>query len=235
MARGTTLGQLVTDTRIEARLDPNPALSLNVAPLIQRVIQREQERLYDEFDWPFLRVTRDIQMQAGERYYDFPDDMNLERVEKVDYFWGGKWLPLTRGITTDQYNTYNSDIGIAIEPAYRWDMKDTGDGPQMEIWPIPATNIPVVRLTGIRQLAKLMEDADRADLDDMMLVLFAASEMTKDPANKNELSQRAKKRQSVQQGLTSRTRKNTFVLGGKPADDDRQGNRPPLVAYVRNQ
>ena len=232
MARGTTFGQMVNKVRLEANLDPSPALSLNLLPKIQLLIQTEQERLYDDFDWPFLKITRDVAVAAGQRYYDLPTDLNLERVDKVDYYWGNKWFPLTRGVGTDQYNTYDSDQGVKIEPALRWDVKDTGDSAQIEIWPIPVTNGRLVRFSGIRKLNPILADADVLDLDDMMVSLFVASMIVKDPTTKQELSQRAKKRQTVMQGLTSHTRGNTFVLGGKGPDDDRRP-RTPLVAYVR--
>jgi hypothetical protein len=39
MARGVTLGELVTKLRIAARYDPNPALSKNMVPLFEQTIR----------------------------------------------------------------------------------------------------------------------------------------------------------------------------------------------------
>lgn len=234
MARGTTLGQLVHDLRIEAGLDPNPALSLNVVPKLQQLIRREQERLYDEFDWPFLRITRDVVLQAGDRYYDIPNDMNLERIERIDYFWGDKWYPLERGICTEHYNIHDSDADIRQEPAARWDVKDTGSGEQVEIWPIPVTNGRLVRFTGIRKLTPLITDADRADLDDMMVVLFAAAEYLGEGKPEAQIKrEKARTRLNLMKSRSHQTRTSSFNWS-KPDQDNTIRDRTPQVAYVRN-
>lgn len=233
MARGTTLGQLVNDLRIEVGLDPNPALSMNVDAQLRQKLRMEQERLYDEFDWPFLRITFDLPLQAGERYYDVPATLNLERIEKVDYQWAGKWYPVNRHIGTDQYNIYDSDADLRIEPAERWDVKDTGSGEQIEVWPIPPGDGNLLRFTGIRKLAPLLNDPDRADLDDQVLVLFAAAEQISDQKKAAEKRQKAVTRLHTLEGRVTHTRSNSFVLGGAPQPDERHRPRSPLVAYVR--
>jgi len=234
MARGTTLGQLVQDLRIEAGLDPNPALSLNVVPRLEQLIRREQERLYEQFDWPFLRITRDVTLQAGDRYYDIPNDMNLERIERVDYFWGDKWYGLERGIDVNDYNIHDSDADVRQEPAARWDVKDTGSGEQVEIWPIPVTNGRLVRFTGIRKLKPLITQADRADLDDMMIVLFAAAEYLGEGKPEAQIKrQKANDRMTTLKARVIQTTTSSFNFNSSP-DHNRIRDRTPQVAYVRN-
>lgn len=235
MARNTTFGQLIDMTVLEAGMDPTPALTSNIRPLIQAAIKREYERLYDEFDWPFLRIFADVYTQAGQRYYDVPDDMNFDRIEKVDYLWGNRWFPLTRGIDLTHYNTFNSDAGVRCDPAYRWDIKWTGDASQIEIWPIPVTNDQKVRFTGIRHMTRLVDDADRCDLDDQMVTLFAAAELL---ARKNAPEAQLKQQKAVERyrlirGRSIQSRKNTFNFASGP-EPEHQLKRRPLVAYVRN-
>lgn len=230
--RGATLAQMVNDLRIEARYDPDPALSVNIVPLLRRTLVRTQEFLYDEFDWPFLRVTRDIDLEAGSRYYDFPDDLNLERVQKMDVLYGDQWRPVTRRIDITAYNAQDSDTDQRNDPVQLWDVIDTGDAPQIEVWPIPAT-AGRIRLTGIRSLAPLVEDSDRADLDDMMLVLYAAGELlaaAKDDLAEVKFSQ-GKARRETMQGRSTKTRHNRFSLGGcQPEPDEHER---VTVAYAR--
>lgn len=78
MARGKTLGQLVVALRHEARHSPDAALGLNTLASIKEALARTQERLYDAYDWPFLNIYRDIVTVPGQRYYDFPTDLNPE-------------------------------------------------------------------------------------------------------------------------------------------------------------
>lgn len=234
MARGTTLGELVTQLRIAARYDPNPALSLNLVPLMQQTIRDTQERLYDEFDWPFLRVRQDKILAAGQRYYDIPSELNLERIQAVDVRFGNVWLPVERGITLDHYNARDSDADAREDPAQRWEVMDTGEGEQLEVWPIPLTNGAALRFTGIRKLTPLVEAGDIADLDDQLIVLFAAGELmggAKNPAAQIKFTQGAKRLETLQ-GRVTKTRTNSFVLGGEAPAQSRH-DRTPLVAYVR--
>lgn len=233
MARGKTFGELITELRIAARYDPNPALSLNLVPLMQQTIRATQERLYDDFDWPFLRVRRDKVLAAGQRYYDIPADLNLERIIAVDVQDGGKWLPVERGITLDHYSSIDSDADQRSTPVTRWEVMDTGAGEQIEVWPIPSADGALLRFTGIRKLTPLVENGDNADLDDQLIVLFAAGELmggVKNPDAQIKFSQ-ANKRMELLQGRVTKRRTNTFVLGGGSAGTDPE--RTPLVAYAR--
>lgn len=235
MARGTTLGELVTQLRIAARYDPNPALSLNLVPLMQQTIRDTQERIYDEFDWTFLKVQADKTLAAGQRYYDMPTNLNLERVVKVDVRHHDRWLPVERGISLDHYNSRDSDNDEREDPVTRWDVIDTGDGEQIEVWPIPDSDGTLLRFRGIRKLNPLVEDSDIADLDDQLIVLFAAGELlggAKNDVAKIKLAQGAKRLETLQ-GRVTKTRSNSFVLGGGASPHVRR-DRTPLVAYVRD-
>jgi hypothetical protein len=232
MARGKTLGELVNDLRITARMDPNPALSINMVPLLKLTLNREQERLYDDFDWPFMRIRRDVTLQAGQRYYDIPADLNLERIEKVEYLYGSEWRDLTRGIGQEQYSSIDSDNGERSDPTLRWDVLDTGTREQVEFWPIPLTDDQIVRFTGIGKLGTMVNDADRALLDDQMLVNFAAAEIVKDDRLASELRAKAVTRFNTLKGRVTQTRTNTFGLGTGAPDDCHEAPRIS-VAYVR--
>jgi hypothetical protein len=234
MARGVSFGELVTKLRIAARYDPSPALSLNMVPLMKQTLSDTQERLYDEFDWPFLRITAAKTMAAGQRHYDIPTTLNLERIQKVDIRHGDKWLPVERGITLDHYNASDSDEDVRSDPVTRWEVKDTGSGEQSEVWPVPASDGAELRFTGIRKLAPLVNTSDIADLDDQIIVCFAAGELlggAKNPEAQLKFAQ-GKKRLETLQGRVTKRRNNTFVLGGSnPAPDP---DRTPNVAYVRD-
>jgi len=236
VARNTTFGQLIEMTMIEAGMDPTPALSMNVRPLVKAAIKREYERLYDEFDWPFLRVTEDVLTQAGQRYYDVPDTINFDRIEKVDYLWGDRWVPLDRGIDVSNLNTYNSDEDERSDPMLRWDIKWTGDTTQIEVWPIPASNEIPIRFTGIRNMTRLVGDGDRCDLDDQMVSMFASAELL---ARKNSPEAQLKQQKAVERyrlirGRSIQTRANNFNFSNAPKPATRS-ERDVWVAYVRNQ
>lgn len=236
MARGATLGELLTKLRIAARYDPNPALSKQFEPLFRQTLSDVQERLYDQFDWPFLKVQADKALVAGERYYDVPANMNLERINAVDVVVGGIWQPVERGISLDNYSGCDSDAGARRDPVERWDIIDAGDGEQVEVWPIPATNGGKLRFSGLRKLKPLVDDSDRAELDAQLIVCFSAAELLvgrNDNEAQLKLSQGGS-RLKLLQGRVTKNRRGGFVLGGKRCDDDGYGY-PRGVTVVATQ
>lgn len=180
MARGTTLIKLIDDLRAEARLSQNPAHNAQARDAQMRQLQRVQEWLWADFTWPHLRVERQIPIVTGQRYYDLPDDLDVDRVEKAEIFASGTWVPLYGGIDGRHYAAFNSDLDQRSWPPRAWKL---GEGNDIELWPISDqdsaadTREGYLKLTGIRRLKPLIADGDRADLDDIMLVLYAAAEI----------------------------------------------------------
>lgn len=180
MARNVTLGELIDDVRAEAGHSLQPNLGAAMREVLVKIIQRQQRRLWEDFDWPFLRVDRDVPAQAGQRYYDFPDDLSIERLEKIEFKWGDRWHKLDYGIGPTELDQYDSDRDVRSWPIYRWQEAEDN---QIEVWPVPANNGSTVavdgmiRFTGIRNLRPLVSESDRADLDDTLLVLYSAAEI----------------------------------------------------------
>lgn len=190
MARNTQLGQLVEMLREETGRATSQAVGVDDLPQLKNKIRRTQEVLYDEFDWPFMRQVFPVkQLNAHERYYDFPIGLNLERVERVNVLFSGVYWEIQRGISFEDYTFLNSDLGITMDPAQKWDVRSTGSGvsvaTQVEIWPVPASSSQKIQFIGKRNLRPLIADSDLADLDDQMIVLTAATELL---ARRNDAS-----------------------------------------------
>lgn len=180
MARNVTLGELIDDLRAEAGHSLQANLGTAMREVLVKVLQRQQKRLWDDYDWSFLRVDRDVLTQNGQRYYNLPADMKLESIERVEFKWGDQWQPLEYGIHGEHYSEFDSDKDIRSMPVYRWQPYENN---QIEIWPIPsqdanaANKTGAVRITGKRNLRPFVAQADQADLDDTLLVLFSAAEI----------------------------------------------------------
>lgn len=187
MARGATLEAILTDVRMEARLSANTAHNVQDRDRQIHLIQREQERLWEEADWPHLRVERFMPLQAGQRFYDpaslqneagtVKGDLAMDRIESVEVKDGGEWLRLGNGVGRGQYAAYDSALDERADPAQAWRIYEDG---QIEIWPIPETNAGddqegYLRFTGIRTLQTFVDLGDRADLDDRLIALYAAA------------------------------------------------------------
>jgi hypothetical protein len=183
MARNTLLVKLLDDLRAEARLSLNPAHNADDRLRQIKILQKHQQRLWEDFRWPHLRVERQISLQSGQRYYSPPKDMIIENIERIDIFRDAAWVPLAPQINAAYYTTWNSDLGERAWPPLRWDFHNGDEGDEIEVWPIPDQNADVTTLdgfmqfTGIRSLKPLVADTDKADLDDQMLIAFAAADI----------------------------------------------------------
>lgn len=240
--RGQTLDKLLNGLRAEARLSLDPAHNTNDRAAQVMHLQRVQEWLWDDHDWPFLRVERTIPVVAGQRFYDFPEDLSLDRVEKLEFFADGAWCLLAPGIDSGCYTIRNPELGETDWPPRRWRLyEDAAETDQantrFEIWPVPDRDLDSstldgqLKFTGIRRLQPLVADTDRADLDDRMIVLFAAAERlasagSKDAKLKQDL---ALKRYAKMRGETQIVRRfRMFGIGG--CERSRFGI--PIVAVV---
>ena len=177
--RGATLVKLLDSLRAECGISLNPAHNPQNRDTQIGTLQRVQETLWGDFAWPHLRVERAIDVQAGQRYYDMPDDLDIDRIEKIEFRDGSAYLPLHWGIEACHYAAMDSEIGARSWPVQRVAITE---GEQLEAWPIPANDFNAtsldgrIKITGIRKLRPLVADSDRADLDDNLLVLYAAAE-----------------------------------------------------------
>lgn len=234
MARGKTLLKLLQDFRAEIRASGNAAHNASAREGQIVLLNRVQEDLYDRQDWPHLRVERSIDVQAGQRYYDAPADINIDRLESIEVRYGQQWCGLAYGIDASHYSTWDSDLDERSWPVERWMIYE---GEQIELWPVPASNVDTVSLdgrlkvTGIKKLQPLVADSDVAMLDDRLIVLYAAAEMlaasgAKDAAVKLNMAQQRERM------LTSNMSKiKSFSLSGRGGDDGWKPKGPPRVAY----
>lgn len=232
MARRVTLEKLLDDFRAEARMSLNPAHNAQDRLPQIKLLQRTQERLWEDFDWPHLIVERQIAVQAGQRYYDTPPDIRVDRVLKISIFTDGAWRELCPGIGDEQYSAWNSDLDERNWPPRRWKIHEDED---IELWPIADVNADddtregYLKFIGVRNLNPLVADSDRCDLDAQLLVLYAAAERLAATGGKDaplKLEQANARYARLRGNLTPATRTKMFVpdLGARP-------RRPVITQY----
>lgn len=178
MARNKTLLSILQDYRAEIRASGNAAHNSGARENQVRMLQRTQEWLWEDFAWAHLRVERKLPLQAGQRYYDTPQDIPIDRLERVDVRYGEAWVRLAVGIDNSHLSAWDSDRDQRSWPVERWQVYEDD---QIELWPVPADNGEAggegeLRFTGIRALRPFVADDDRADLDDRLIILHAAAE-----------------------------------------------------------
>lgn len=142
-----------------------------------QILSDVQQWLWTQHQWPFLYTHEDIVLSVNTRYYNYPAIVSLDYPTTVETKWGDYWYPVDYGIKGDQYAISDPDRNQTLDPAERWQIYSAT---QFEIWPVPAT-AQTLRFWGTRSLATLkngsvFDDTKVADLDDLMIVYYAAAE-----------------------------------------------------------
>lgn len=232
MARNTTLQVLLDDLRSESGHAISSALGKSTQEMMTNLLNRVQRRLWEDFAWPFLQVRKDISLQAGQRYYDIPAGLTLERVQQASVKYGTVWENVLYGIAPSDFTTYDSDRGTRSWPIQKYEAYGLS---QIEVWPIPSsdanatTGDGLLRLEGTGNLSNFIALSDTADLDDQLLVLYAASELlTRQKSPDAQLKQQ--QAQVHYQRLRARLSKSPpVVIGG--GDSDAYKARGPLLIH----
>jgi len=175
-----TLGKVVEMVRNEAKLSSKSSRGVDHRDHIVQIIKRTHEQLYDDYDWEYMLIHKEDAgkiLQAGERYYDYPAGLNVERAFDLWHKYGNVWVPLEYGISQHHYSQHDSDTDERADPALAWQVRDEK---QFEIWPIPTQSIEEVRFSGHKALNILDGDDARLNMDDILISLMCASEILTD-------------------------------------------------------
>lgn len=179
MARGTQFSVLIARLRSELRRSSDVAVGVDDLPTLKVTLNHAYTWLYMQRAWSHLRAVYSIDLQAGERYYDLPDGLNSERIEKVAVVYANLPRDIDKEITFEHYAIFDSDNDVRSDPVMRWDLRWIVDDEalQIEVWPIPTANTQTLKLQGIQAISQMVNADDICRLDDDLVVLFAAAEL----------------------------------------------------------
>lgn len=229
MARGTLLSDLLTQLRAETGQSTVAAAGIDNKPSLVQAINRVQEVLFDDFNWPFKRVMPYLSLMAGTRYYDLPATIDFEHIVDVAVWYSGRPQRIDKGITYEQYNMYSSDDDERSGPVMRWDIKYIGsptNREQLEVWPIPDDSSQKLQFNGTTKLVKMVADSDRAVLDDSLIVLTAAAEiLARQKSEDAPLKQKMARARYAQLRAKYAASSAPFIMGGgvNPPDMTNRG------------
>lgn len=220
MARKQTLSKLLTDLRAETGVSMASSHNIQQRAADINLLQRVQSDLYEDFNWPHLRIERSVRLQAGQRFYSPPEPLNIDKIESISLYADNDWCVLYEGIDISHFYTFNSEKDERSWPPARWRIYEDE---QIEMWPIPdqdgdpATLQGMLKFTGIRPLNPLSEDVDFCDLDDRLIVMFAAAERlaVKDKERSQLMFSRATARKMRLQGALVKTEPHK-MFGSRP-------------------
>ncbi len=220
MASGTPLSELLL--MLKAEIGDSLTTGVNAAndPLYRRLLSNKQKWLAHEYDFPNLQAEATVSLTQGTRFYTFPTSISRDRPVLVEALEGTNfWIPLEYGIGAEQFITYNSDLGQQGFPIFRWQFNNDGSTPlttldRIEVWPIP-NQTTSLRITGQIVLPALVQDTDKAVLDDMLIVLFTAADyLARNDQPDAQLKLAEAQRLARQLSFTLPRKLSTFKIGG---------------------
>jgi len=233
MARGVQLSQLVSDVRAECGHSLNAAQSVSTREKIQYLLRRTQTELFEAHEWPQLEVYRDVLLHAGDKTYDFPEDISFEHTARLHYLDGSEWVAVPYGIGDAEYSVYSTEYAnpSRVSPVQRW--RFDPDTAQFEVWPVPPVD-GKVRIWGTKALAPLVKESDRCTLDGTMLVLFVAAEILA-RSRAEDAQVKLQKAQDLLRRLKTRSitnKSDIIVLGAVDPYSRRNQYRRPYLDYI---
>lgn len=180
MALNTTLSAMIDMLREDVGRSVNVGVGVDDVPSLRRHINRSYALLRHAYDWPHLRhIPTRIRMNAGQRFYDIPNTLDLNTLTQLVAFQGNLPRLLARGVSYEEYAVFDSDHGMTSDPAQKWDLRNDGTATQIEIWPLPASSNETIMLEGSYTAPPLVDDDDECKLDDNLVVLGAAARILK--------------------------------------------------------
>jgi hypothetical protein len=236
MAIGVTLADLVHDLRAEIGHSLNPAHGLNSEESLMYLLDRVQQQLWVEFDWPMRRANRYVFFDKGDNFQPYPADMSFDgvvRVHWVDKGTGDKWTPVDYNINmVDDFGDVYDDLNERRGRPKHWDHNQR-DG-AIRLWPVPDAD-GALRLHGLVDCPRMRMTTDKCTLDGILIVMRAAAEL----AARQKLADAQIKMQQAQtyaQRLLAKQRsvkRKPFVIGsGYDETDPSNRMYRPGIDYI---
>lgn len=231
MTRKVQLLELVAQLRAETGRTQNVAAGVGELDNLKAILRRVQKQLYEGHDWAHMRVQKTLALAAGQRYYTLPTGLNFDRIESVKLNYNNQYFDIDRYIDITDYSAYDSNATVPVRsnPALKWDIRYTGSTEQLEIWPIPNDNTQTLYFTGFQTLSDLVQDADRADLDDVLIILYAAAEMLARQGSKDAQSKQVQADKRLGDLLRNSAKAAPMIQMGLGGRDKISSNRTVLV------
>jgi hypothetical protein len=176
-----TLTDMLDELRAEAGISQNVAHGATLNAGYKQLLRRVQEELILAHDWPHLRIVATKAVVAGNRYLEYPENVELDGILQVrSKPADGTWENLEYGIGIEQLELHDSDSDERSDQVQRWQhyMQPTGNTNHnmFEIWPIPDQS-HTLRFEAKHKPYALIDGADETTIDGPAIVLHAAAQL----------------------------------------------------------
>jgi hypothetical protein len=219
------LSTLIQNLRFELGASSSPAAGINQVDQFTYLLNRAQEQIAIDFQWPRFTVDRDIPIVVGTRYYAYASDLGYDEVERVWLVWNTLYGEMRYGIGPEQFALFNSNTGFTSWPVERW--MHNADSGLFELWPVPSEAPPatatseaaLIRMRGTKLYTQMVNPTDMSTFPSTAIVLYAAAELL---ARDKDDSASAKLQAGQEYIRRLRVRQNKtrpFVMGGGREND----------------
>lgn len=177
MAVGTTLLNLrkMLNAEIEDELDET--ISNSGVAWKNQILNNQQFFLANQHTYLLGKTRVSLPLSPGTQYYDVPGGIDMAHLDKPQYVVSSNWrFEVSFGILTIDYNIFNPELGATSIPILKWDLVNTGDGLQIQVWPIPSV-AQTLEFSGLLLITPMASDSDTCVIDDLALVYFTAAEI----------------------------------------------------------
>lgn len=182
MATGTTLVQLRKLLNAEIEDEMDETISNAGIARKNQLLNNQQAFLANQHDYLKGKIRVSLPIVPNQQYYDLPAGIDFDHLDKPQFTVNANWrYQVAFGINTNDYNIFNSDLGVTAIPILRWDLvnvlqPDTTSKLQIQVWPI-SNAAQSLEFSGILKVTQMVADGDGCVIDDMALVLFTAAEI----------------------------------------------------------
>lgn len=136
------------------------------AGVVRSHLFSSQVQVYRAHDWKHLKTWEDVTLGANQRWLDYPELANTERVYMIQVFEGGRPITLTKGIDPERYL---EDEVPMVPDCYECKA-------QIEFYPVNDV-LRTVRIHYIKELGRFTLDDDRTTVDPDLLMLHALANL----------------------------------------------------------
>lgn len=163
MSLKRTLGEIRSDIQIRLGFGMAGQSGVVNSSLIDSMIRSAQNQLYEQFDFLEMKKVDERSTGADQAFYDYPSDCNMQRIIEMSVKYGGRYWPLTEGITLQDRSATSSG-----KVPQKYERRD-----QFELWPVPTDSTIIIRTEYIKVLSPLVSNSDRISIPDETVYLHA--------------------------------------------------------------
>lgn len=179
MRQYDTLGKTIEKVRHEAGQSTHAGYSGHDRDKIVHLINRVQQQLAVQYDWPRRMNTVALMLVPGQHTYSLPEPLNFEGVDRVTHERYGTAIELQYGVTPEMraYLSPDAEKDRRDKPrAWDYALRESATRDQITVWPTPRVETEL-EIEGTGELAEATNESSRLAFPGHIIALYVAAEI----------------------------------------------------------